>query len=309
MPLRSYDPTIARWNRIDPIVHHGLSTYNAFDNNPVFYNDPSGGNSNNHSTEGATSQPLRNDREMWQLDHDFAVNGIHVTPHRGPQTTANSGWDYAAAASAGMLDNNSDIRRNYGSGLAGLNAALAQFGLSASASTKKPYKTPDFLGISTELDEVLIRSNPKDDIRAYEENDRIMVRNSMVLDVLSKLTNTGQIKNLTVLIIEEWRVSTGIVVKRTEAEQMIADIDEAFTELGVTVTTAVPQVKIAATVIATPLMADNTYRDFMNNQVYGPRIRKHSEHYYHHNIQSIPYYDVGGPGPYSSGGGGAGGGW
>ncbi|MHA7060265.1 RHS repeat-associated core domain-containing protein, partial [Aquimarina sp. M1] len=50
MPLRAYDPAIARWNRIDPVVHHGLSPYNAFDNNPVFYADPSGGNSwgNNH---------------------------------------------------------------------------------------------------------------------------------------------------------------------------------------------------------------------------------------------------------------------
>ncbi|WP_378176376.1 DUF6443 domain-containing protein [Aquimarina sp. SS2-1] len=45
MPLRSYDPAIARWNRIDPVVHHSLSTYNAFDNNPVVYADPSGGNS------------------------------------------------------------------------------------------------------------------------------------------------------------------------------------------------------------------------------------------------------------------------
>ncbi|WP_201919788.1 DUF6443 domain-containing protein [Aquimarina mytili] len=45
MPLRSFDPTIARWNRVDPVTHHGLSTYNAFDNNPIYYADPSGGNS------------------------------------------------------------------------------------------------------------------------------------------------------------------------------------------------------------------------------------------------------------------------
>ncbi|MBQ4802582.1 hypothetical protein J8L88_06905 [Aquimarina sp. MMG015] len=45
MPLRSYDPAIARWNRIDPVIHFSLSTYNAFDNNPVVYADPSGGNS------------------------------------------------------------------------------------------------------------------------------------------------------------------------------------------------------------------------------------------------------------------------
>ncbi len=46
MDVRSYDPAIARWTAIDPVTHHSLSTYNAFDNNPVFYADPSGADSN-----------------------------------------------------------------------------------------------------------------------------------------------------------------------------------------------------------------------------------------------------------------------
>ena len=46
MDLRSYDPAIGRWNRIDPVTHYNLSPYNAFDNNPIFFSDPSGGNSN-----------------------------------------------------------------------------------------------------------------------------------------------------------------------------------------------------------------------------------------------------------------------
>ena len=45
MELRLYDPTIARWNAIDPVTHHSYSTYSAFDNNPVFWADPSGANS------------------------------------------------------------------------------------------------------------------------------------------------------------------------------------------------------------------------------------------------------------------------
>ncbi len=45
MPLRQYDPSIARWTSIDPVTHHGMSTYNGFDNNPVFFADPSGANS------------------------------------------------------------------------------------------------------------------------------------------------------------------------------------------------------------------------------------------------------------------------
>ncbi len=42
MDMRQYDPTIARWTSIDPVTHHSNSTYNAFDNNPIFWTDPSG---------------------------------------------------------------------------------------------------------------------------------------------------------------------------------------------------------------------------------------------------------------------------
>ncbi|MCL6275433.1 DUF6443 domain-containing protein [Muricauda sp. 2012CJ35-5] len=42
MPLRNYDPMIARWTTIDPITHHSKSTYNGYENNPVYWADPSG---------------------------------------------------------------------------------------------------------------------------------------------------------------------------------------------------------------------------------------------------------------------------
>lgn len=42
MDYRSYDPAIGRFTSIDPVVHHSMSTYTAFDNNPVFWADPSG---------------------------------------------------------------------------------------------------------------------------------------------------------------------------------------------------------------------------------------------------------------------------
>ncbi len=45
MDVRSYDPAIARFTSIDPVVHHYQSTYTAFDNNPIFWADPSGANS------------------------------------------------------------------------------------------------------------------------------------------------------------------------------------------------------------------------------------------------------------------------
>ncbi|MCA4782270.1 hypothetical protein IF125_08330 [Empedobacter stercoris] len=43
MDMRQYDPTIARWVVQDPVVHHSMSPYIAFDNNPVYWADPSGG--------------------------------------------------------------------------------------------------------------------------------------------------------------------------------------------------------------------------------------------------------------------------
>jgi RHS repeat-associated protein len=42
MDMRQYDPAIARWVVQDPIVHLNQSPYNSFDNNPVFWADPSG---------------------------------------------------------------------------------------------------------------------------------------------------------------------------------------------------------------------------------------------------------------------------
>ena len=42
MDMRIYDPAIARWTSIDPVTHYSMSTYSAFNDNPVFWADPSG---------------------------------------------------------------------------------------------------------------------------------------------------------------------------------------------------------------------------------------------------------------------------
>ena len=42
---RNYDPRIARWTSNDPIFHEYQSSYAAFDNNPIYFNDPSGAES------------------------------------------------------------------------------------------------------------------------------------------------------------------------------------------------------------------------------------------------------------------------
>lgn len=51
MPWRQYDPSIARWTGIDPITHHSMSTYTAFDNNPILWADPSGADSEGYFGE------------------------------------------------------------------------------------------------------------------------------------------------------------------------------------------------------------------------------------------------------------------
>jgi len=58
MDVRSYDPAIARWTSIDPVVHFDDSPYQAFDNNPVFWADPSGADSWTYIGNGI----YRNDR-------------------------------------------------------------------------------------------------------------------------------------------------------------------------------------------------------------------------------------------------------
>ncbi|GAA3614591.1 DUF6443 domain-containing protein [Flavivirga amylovorans] len=45
MELRQYDPAIGRWTGIDPVTHYTMSPYVAFDNNPIYWSDPSGADS------------------------------------------------------------------------------------------------------------------------------------------------------------------------------------------------------------------------------------------------------------------------
>jgi RHS repeat-associated protein len=45
MDMRQLDPAIGRWMVQDPVIHHDYSPYSAFDNNPVYWADPSGADS------------------------------------------------------------------------------------------------------------------------------------------------------------------------------------------------------------------------------------------------------------------------
>ncbi|MCX2682161.1 hypothetical protein OOZ15_19625 [Galbibacter sp. EGI 63066] len=52
MDFRQYDPAIGRFTSIDPITHYSMGTYTAFDNNPVFWSDPSGANGRTMRLQG-----------------------------------------------------------------------------------------------------------------------------------------------------------------------------------------------------------------------------------------------------------------
>ncbi|WP_111684210.1 DUF6443 domain-containing protein [Winogradskyella tangerina] len=52
MDVRQYDPALARWTALDPVLHYEYSPYHAFDNNPVFWADPSGADSGSHLDGG-----------------------------------------------------------------------------------------------------------------------------------------------------------------------------------------------------------------------------------------------------------------
>lgn len=68
MTWRQYDPSIARWTGIDPITHHSMSTYTAFDNNPVFWADPSGADSENYFEDPPDRDGIRPEEIYYDED-------------------------------------------------------------------------------------------------------------------------------------------------------------------------------------------------------------------------------------------------
>ncbi len=91
MDVRKYDPAIARWTGIDPVTHYNLSPYNAFDNNPVFWADPSGANSDTLFWEND-----RKSRQAWDTNKNVGADGL-TTRQWMDITRPGSGGDKQAA--------------------------------------------------------------------------------------------------------------------------------------------------------------------------------------------------------------------
>ena len=87
MDVRKYDPTIARWTGIDPVIHYSLSTYNAFDNNPVVFADPSGADSTFGVTGGTHYGNYGSDTAIFDVNgsRDYFFN---QATHHGDNVAA-----------------------------------------------------------------------------------------------------------------------------------------------------------------------------------------------------------------------------
>ncbi len=113
MDFRDYDPAIARWTGIDPVTHHNMSPYMAFDGNPVFWADPSGADAYdmamalfNNSRSGMTQySPTGNGgfQQSGYIPDDFFTGSFmsssideenHDPPLRGKVTLSNKQIDF-----------------------------------------------------------------------------------------------------------------------------------------------------------------------------------------------------------------------
>jgi|GEM_PF-3169235 len=77
MVLRHYDPAIARWVGIDPVTHHNFSPYQAFDNNPVYWADPSGADAV-YNWEGENEGQYTDNGEVVSFEDAMASNGFNA---------------------------------------------------------------------------------------------------------------------------------------------------------------------------------------------------------------------------------------
>ncbi|KZS38233.1 hypothetical protein AWE51_19545 [Aquimarina aggregata] len=119
MEFRQYDPAIARFTSIDPVTHHNFSTYTAFDNNPVYWADPSGANAEsfindlwNQSGDGKTTW-TNNDDGTFSSDDGQTAECDDCDDKKKPKAMADAGSFYAQAyrngnASRVALENGGD---------------------------------------------------------------------------------------------------------------------------------------------------------------------------------------------------------
>jgi len=78
MDMRQYDPAIARWTALDPVIHFNYSPYQAFDNNPVFWSDPSGANAV-YNWKGPNKGKYTIGKDVVSFEEAMASHGLGIT--------------------------------------------------------------------------------------------------------------------------------------------------------------------------------------------------------------------------------------
>ncbi|NER16785.1 DUF6443 domain-containing protein [Spongiivirga citrea] len=107
MDFRNYDPALGRFTSIDPVTHHSMSPYVAFDNNPIFWVDPSGANATDPIKETNTVISSKVDEH----------NVTHITQTKTTTTTTtNDDGSVSVTYSSGSITNTVDANGNVTNG-------------------------------------------------------------------------------------------------------------------------------------------------------------------------------------------------
>ena len=101
MDVRSYDPAIGRFTSIDPIIHFDFSTYTAFDNNPIYWADPSGADAESKSTEDLINDAWNQTPENGSATFDNQGSCNCGCPGKPPCEANTSPPDFKKAKNAG----------------------------------------------------------------------------------------------------------------------------------------------------------------------------------------------------------------
>jgi len=96
MDMRSYDPATARWVAQDPVIHFEYSPYSAFDNNPVYFADPSGADSGVRGLgRGRRADNIQT--------YNFAMSADDVADAEGRSVKTTNGFTAALAFQEAMV--------------------------------------------------------------------------------------------------------------------------------------------------------------------------------------------------------------
>lgn len=110
--FRQYDPRVGRWLSLDPVTHHHFSPYNGFDNNPIYYKDPNGGNAGDYYTED--DEFIGSDGVDDGLKHTISKDDFNANMSRAKTTELNKEklGDFITKTELSVGDETIEITRN-----------------------------------------------------------------------------------------------------------------------------------------------------------------------------------------------------